>query len=66
MSQNLQRARHISETWSGQGENNRFAPGPRRAGLPRAPDPLPAPSLTLPRSRGKVGWGRSGEREGSA
>jgi len=58
MPQNLRRARHISETWSDQGENNRSAPGPRRAGLPRYPDPLPAPSLTLSRSRG--------EREGSA
>jgi hypothetical protein len=58
MPQNLRRARHISETWSDQGENNRSAPGPRRVGLPRYPDPLPAPSLTLSRSRG--------EREGSA
>ena len=66
MPQNLQRARRISETWSGEGENNRAVPGPWRAGLPRYPDPLPAPSLTLPRSRGREGWGPSGEREGSA
>jgi zinc/manganese transport system ATP-binding protein len=55
MPQNLRRARHISETWSGEGENNRAAPGLRRAGLPRYPDPLPASSLTLPRSRGREG-----------
>ena len=66
MPQNLRRARHICETWLGEGENNRAAPRPRRAGLPRYPDPLPAPSLTLPRSRGSEGWGRSGEREGCA
>jgi zinc/manganese transport system ATP-binding protein len=59
MPQNLRRARHISETWSGQGENNRSAAGPRRAGLPRYPDPLPAPSLTLHRSRGREGWGEA-------
>jgi urease accessory protein len=29
-------------------------------------NPLPAPSLTLPRLRGREGWGRSGEREGPA
>jgi precorrin-8X/cobalt-precorrin-8 methylmutase len=28
--------------------------------------PLPAPSLTLPRKRGREGWGRSREREGPA
>jgi zinc/manganese transport system ATP-binding protein len=66
MPQNLRRARQMSETWSGEGENSRAAPGARRAGLPRYPDPLPAPSLTFPRSRGREGWGRSGEREGSA
>ena len=66
MPQNLQRARHLSETWTGEGENHRPAPGPRRAGLPRYPDPLPAPSLTLHRSRGKEGWGQSGEKQGPA
>jgi zinc/manganese transport system ATP-binding protein len=66
MPQNLRRVRHISESWSGEGENDRAAPGARRAGLPRYPDPLPASSLTLPRSRGREGWGRRGEREGSA
>jgi zinc/manganese transport system ATP-binding protein len=66
MPQNLRRARSISESWSGEGENNWAAPGARRAGLPRYPDPLPVSSLTLPRSRGREGWGRSGEREGSA
>jgi nitrile hydratase accessory protein len=30
------------------------------------PNPLPTPSLTLPRERGREGWGQSGEREGSA
>jgi 2-oxoglutarate dehydrogenase E2 component (dihydrolipoamide succinyltransferase) len=30
------------------------------------PGPLPAPSLTLPRERGREGWGQSGEREGPA
>ena len=64
--QNLRRARHISATWSGEGENHRPAPGPWRAGLAGYPDPLPAPSLTLPRSRGRVRVRRSGEREGSA
>ena len=59
MPQNLQRARHISETWSGQGENNRATAGPRRAGLPGYPDPLPAPSLPLPRSRGREGLGEA-------
>jgi zinc/manganese transport system ATP-binding protein len=66
MPQNLRRARHISETWSGEGENARAAPGPRRAGLP----PLPQPSLGSlsipPPLAGRDGWGRSGEREGSA
>jgi zinc/manganese transport system ATP-binding protein len=52
--QNLRRARHISATWSGQGDNNRSVAG-SRTGLPRYPDPLPAPSLTLPRSRGREG-----------
>ena len=66
MPQNLRRARHLSETWSGEGENHRPAPGPWRAGLAGYPDPLPAPSRTLPRSRGREGWGRSGERGGSA
>jgi hypothetical protein len=66
MPQNLQRARHLSETWSGEGENHGPAPGPWRAGLASYPDPLPAPSRTFPRSRGREGWGRSGEREGSA
>jgi zinc/manganese transport system ATP-binding protein len=66
MPQNLKRARRISETWSGEGENNHTVTGPWRAGLTRYPDPLPAPSLTLPRSRGREGWGPSGEREGSA
>jgi hypothetical protein len=55
MPENLRRARHISATWSGEGDNNRSAAGSRRAGLPRYPDPLPAPSLTLPRSRGREG-----------
>ena len=50
MPQNLRRARDLSETWSGEGENHRPAPGPWRAGLAGYPDPLPA----------------SGEREGSA
>ncbi len=50
MPQNLRRARHLSETWSGEGENHRPASGPWRAGLAGYPDPLPA----------------SGEREGSA
>jgi zinc/manganese transport system ATP-binding protein len=54
MPQNLRRARHISATWSGQGDNNRSVAG-SRTGLPRYPDPLPAPSLTLPRSRGREG-----------
>jgi zinc/manganese transport system ATP-binding protein len=65
MPQNLQRARRISETWSDEGERNHAVAGPWRAGLPRYPDPLSAPSLTLPRSRGREGWGQSGEREGS-
>jgi nitrile hydratase accessory protein len=30
------------------------------------PSPLPAASLTLPRERGRGGWGQSGEREGPA
>ena len=30
------------------------------------PSPLPTPSLTLPRERGREGWGQSGERESSA
>jgi nitrile hydratase accessory protein len=30
------------------------------------PLPLPTPSLTLPRERGREGWGQSGEREGPA
>jgi precorrin-8X/cobalt-precorrin-8 methylmutase len=30
------------------------------------PDPLPAPTLTLPRLRGKEEWGSSGEQEGPA
>jgi zinc/manganese transport system ATP-binding protein len=50
MPQNLWRARHLSETWSGEGENRRPAWGPGRAGLAGYPDPLAA----------------SGEREGSA
>jgi zinc/manganese transport system ATP-binding protein len=50
MPQNLRRARHLSETWSGEGENRRPAWGPWRAELAGYPDPLPA----------------SGEREGSA
>jgi zinc/manganese transport system ATP-binding protein len=61
-SENLRRARHMSEAWSGEGENHRPAPQPRRAGLARYPDALPAPSLTLPRSPGREGWGRSGEQ----
>jgi zinc/manganese transport system ATP-binding protein len=66
MPQNLQRARHLSEAWTGEGENHRPAPGPWRAGLAGYPDPLPAPSLTLPRSRGREGWGQSGEKQGPA
>ena len=66
MPQNLQRARRISETWSGEGDKNRAVPGPWRAGLPCYPEPLPAPSLTLSRSLGREAWGPSGEREGSA
>jgi zinc/manganese transport system ATP-binding protein len=66
MPQNLRRARHLSETGSGEGENQRPVPGPRRSGLAGYPDPLTAPSLTLPGSREREGWGRSGEREGSA
>jgi zinc/manganese transport system ATP-binding protein len=50
MPQNLWRARHLSETWSGEGENRRPAWRPGRAGLAGYPDPLAA----------------SGEREGSA
>ena len=66
MPQNLQRAHHLSETWTGEGENHRPAPGPWRAGLAGYPDPIPAPSLTLPRSRGREGWGQSGEKQGPA
>ena len=66
MPQNLRRARHLSETGSGEGENQRPVPGPRRSGLAGYPDPLTAPSLTLPASREREGWGQSGEREGSA
>ncbi|MBV8505244.1 MAG: ABC transporter ATP-binding protein [Alphaproteobacteria bacterium] len=50
MPQNLRRARQMSEAWSGEGEDHRPIPGPRRAGLARYPDPLPA----------------SGERKGPA
>jgi zinc/manganese transport system ATP-binding protein len=53
--QNLRRARHMSESWSGEGENQRPVPGPWRAGLAGYPEPLPAPSLTVPRSRGGEG-----------
>jgi zinc/manganese transport system ATP-binding protein len=66
MPQNLQRARHLSETWSGEGENQRPAPGPWRSGLSGYPDPLTAPSLTLPHSRGRERWGQSGEKRGPA
>jgi zinc/manganese transport system ATP-binding protein len=52
--QNLRQARRLSETWSGEGEINRAVSGPWRAGLPRYPAPLSAPSLTLPGSRGAV------------
>jgi hypothetical protein len=55
MPQNLWRARHMSEIWSGEGANHRPVPGPWQAGLAGYPDPLPAPSLTLPRSRGREG-----------
>ncbi|HEX3413795.1 MAG TPA: ABC transporter ATP-binding protein [Stellaceae bacterium] len=55
MPQNLRRARHLSETWSGKGENHRPVPQPWRGGPAGYPDPLPAPSLTLPRSRGREG-----------
>lgn len=50
MPQNLRRACHLFETWSGEGENYRPSPGPWRARLAGYPDPLPA----------------SGESEGSA
>jgi zinc/manganese transport system ATP-binding protein len=66
MPQNLLRARHMSEAWSGDAENHRPVPGPWRAGLARYPDPLAAPSLTLPRSRGREGWRQSGEKRGPA
>jgi zinc/manganese transport system ATP-binding protein len=66
MPQNLRRARHLSETWSGKGENHRPVRGPWRPGLAGYPDPLPAPSLTLPHSRGREGWGQSGEKRGPA
>jgi zinc/manganese transport system ATP-binding protein len=66
MPQNLRRARHLSETWSGKGENHRPVPQPWRGGPAGYPDPLPAPSLTLPRSRGREGWGQSGKKRGPA
>jgi zinc/manganese transport system ATP-binding protein len=66
MPQNLRRARHMSETWSSEGENHRPVPGPWRAGLPGYPDPLPACYLTLPRSQGREGWRQSGENQGPA
>ncbi len=64
MPQNLQRARHISETWSDEGENNRPLRDRGGPGCPVTPTlsrPLPNP----PPLAGK-GRGRSGEREGSA
>jgi zinc/manganese transport system ATP-binding protein len=67
MPQNLRRARHLSETWSGKGENQRPVPGPWRPGLAGYADPLPASSLTLSRSRGREGRrGQSGEGRGPA
>ena len=66
MPQNLRRARHLSETWSGKGENHRPVPGPWRPGLAGYADPRPAPSLILPRSRGREAWGQSGKKRGPA
>jgi zinc/manganese transport system ATP-binding protein len=66
MPENLRRARHISETWSDEGDNNRAAAGSRRAGLPRYPDPLPGPPPNPPPLAGEGRVRRSGEREGSA
>ena len=42
MPQNLRRARHMSEAWSGEAAHHRPGPGPRRAGFSACPNPLPA------------------------
>jgi zinc/manganese transport system ATP-binding protein len=56
MPQNLRRARDMSETWSGDAENERSVPAAPPPEVTPHSDPLAAPSLTLPRSRKTEGW----------
>jgi len=55
MPQNLKQARHMSEAWSGEGEHSRPAARLWHAASAPRLDPLPATSLTLPRSQGRDG-----------